>query len=106
MDRIPPETILLIKNYISHLEKNHIRVRKAVVFGSYARGTADEWSDIDVALVSDDFEGVRYLDRSKIRKFTRECSSLLSPLPFKTEEFSDQDPFVRHILANGYIISP
>jgi len=33
------------------------RVRAAYVFGSQAEGTADEWSDLDIAAFMDDVEG-------------------------------------------------
>jgi predicted nucleotidyltransferase len=34
-----------------------------MVFGSRVSGIADEWSDIDIVLVSDRFAGLRVLDR-------------------------------------------
>jgi predicted nucleotidyltransferase len=30
-------------------------VDQAVLFGSHARGRADEWSDVDLAVISPDF---------------------------------------------------
>jgi predicted nucleotidyltransferase len=30
-------------------------VDQAILFGSHARGTADEWSDVDLAVISPDF---------------------------------------------------
>ena len=61
-------------------------------------------SDIDIALVSDVFEGIRIKDRSKIRKITLDISTDLSPLPFRPEEFTTEDPFVREIIEHGIII--
>lgn len=40
-----------------------IRVSRIIVFGSHADGTAREHSDIDVALISDDFEGMNLVQR-------------------------------------------
>ena len=37
-----------------------------VLFGSRVCGEPDEWSDIDVVLVSRRFEGVRFLDRMRL----------------------------------------
>ena len=37
------------------LEEEGLRVAKIILFGSYAREQATEESDIDVAIVSDDF---------------------------------------------------
>ena len=40
------------------------RARKAIVFGSVARGEADEWSDLDLVIVADTHRPFleRYLD--------------------------------------------
>ena len=104
MDKIPVKIAKLLKKYIEELEENRIPIRQAVLFGSYAAGGSHEWSDIDIALVSDVFEGIRIKDRSKIRKITLDISTDLSPLPFRPEDFTLQDPFVREIVEHGIII--
>jgi predicted nucleotidyltransferase len=71
------------------------------LFGSHVTGFSTEWSDIDIALVSDVFEGIRMRDRNKIRKITMAISSDLSPLPFRPEDFTLNNPFVREILETG-----
>ena len=101
MDKIPIKIHRLLKKYVEELEKNRIPIRQAVLFGSYAAGGSHEWSDIDIALVSDVFEGVRIRDRNKIRKITLDISTDLSPLPFRPEDFTPEDPFVREILEHG-----
>ena len=104
MDKVPVKITRLLKKYIEKLEENQIPIRQAVLFGSYAAGGSHEWSDIDIALVSDVFEGIRIKDRSKIRKITLDISTDLSPLPFRPEEFTPEDPFVREIIEHGIII--
>jgi predicted nucleotidyltransferase len=101
MDKIPVKIARLLHKYIQKLEENRIPIRHAVLFGSYAAGSVNEWSDIDIALVSDAFEGVRIRDRNKIRKITLDISADLSPLPFRTEDFTPDDPFVREIIEHG-----
>ncbi len=91
----------IIERYLAELEKNQFPIKNAVLFGSYAEGRADEWSDIDVALVSDAFEGDRFNDRAKIRRITLSVSSDLSPLPFRPEDFIRENPLVREILEKG-----
>ncbi len=59
MDKIPIKIHRLLNKYVEELEKNRIPIRQAVLFGSYAAGGSHEWSDIDIALVSDVFEGIR-----------------------------------------------
>lgn len=45
------------------LETRGIRVAKLVLFGSYATGQFHEGSDIDLVVVSDDFEGKSHWER-------------------------------------------
>lgn len=101
MDRISNEVKSIVDEFIRQLEDNNIQIKKAILFGSQISGSADEWSDIDIALISDNFEGVRYKDKGKIRKITLSVSSLLSPLPYSTQDFSEMDPFLEHIIATG-----
>jgi predicted nucleotidyltransferase len=104
MDKIPVKIARLLKKYIEKLEENRIPIRQAVLFGSYAAGGSHEWCYIDIALVSDVFEGIRIKDRGKIRKITLDISTDLSPLPFRPEEFTLENPFVREIIEHGIII--
>ena len=101
MAEIPYQIKKIIDQYIRELEANDIHIGKAILFGSYARGNADDWSDIDIALVSEAFEGDRLEDRNKIRKITLSVSSDLSPLPFRPEDFSPENPFVKEIIEKG-----
>jgi predicted nucleotidyltransferase len=57
------KTIKNIKKYILELERNKIPIKRAILFGSYAKGFARPESDIDVALISDVFSGDRFKDR-------------------------------------------
>ena len=90
-----------IKSYIEQLESIGVHVQQVILFGSYANGKYDEWSDIDLAIVSDDFAGNRFNDRNKIRKLTLKLNSDISPLPFRPEDFNDSDYFVKEILETG-----
>jgi uncharacterized protein len=90
-----------VKFYIAQLETIGIHVQQAILFGSYASGKYDEWSDIDLAIVSNDFAGNRFEDRNKIRKITLQVNSDISPMPFRPEDFSDSNYFVKEILETG-----
>ena len=105
MDKIPAHIIKSIKLLINELEKNDISIKKAVLFGSYAKGTNHKYSDIDLALVSDRFIGNRFLDKEKIRKYIVSINPDISPMPFRTEDFTDDDFFAHEILKNGIQIS-
>ena len=49
MDR--NDAIILSKTYVEKVKKNHIDVLSAWLFGSYAKGSYTDDSDIDLALV-------------------------------------------------------
>lgn len=104
MDNIPDTIREVITNYLKSLDAHHIRIRKVVLFGSYVTGKANEWSDIDVALVSDDFEENWFKDRNRIRRLTLAVDNRLSPVPYRPESLLAPDPFFKKILETGIAI--
>ena len=90
-----------IRSYLEQLERIGIHVQQAILFGSYASGKYEEWSDIDLAIVSKDFVGNRFEDRNKIRKITLQVNSDISPMPYRPEDFNDSNYFVKEILETG-----
>ena len=90
-----------VKRYIEELEKNGIKIREAILFGSIVKGTAKEWSDIDIALVSPDFTGDRFEDRRKIVPLRRNIDNRIEPLPFRPEDFYDGGMLVEEIKKTG-----
>ncbi len=93
--------IEIIKRYIEELEKNGIEIREAIIFGSFVKGIAKEWSDIDIALVSPDFTGDRFEDRRRIVPLRRNIDNRIEPLPFRPEDFYDGGMLVEEIKKTG-----
>lgn len=89
MAEIPFIVRTKLDKFLFLLNKKNINVQKAILFGSYANGKADKWSDIDIAIVSDDFSGNRFNDRLLLIDIVLEAGSDLSPLPFRIEDFDD-----------------
>ena len=54
--------ITAIREYMEALGKAGIHVRKSVLFGSYARGEADRWSDIDLIVIAPEFDAGKELE--------------------------------------------
>lgn len=104
MAEIPDRVRRIIDKYIKTLEENNIPIKHAILFGSYAQGNYNKWSDIDIALVSNIFEGNRFIDRDKIRKINLSVSSDLEILPYRPQDFTTDDPFVREIIETGVTI--
>lgn len=101
MAQVPDSIMNILRKYVTELEKDNIHLKAVVLFGSYAKGKYEEFSDIDVALVSDDFQGVRFLDRRRITKPTLATDYRIDPLPYRSEDFNEEDLFVKEILKTG-----
>jgi len=50
------------------LASSGVNVQKLIVFGSRARGEGNEDSDLDIAIVSNDYEGKDIFDRVRLAK--------------------------------------
>src|SRR2546423_1320311 len=53
----------LIHRYVAALEARGIPVERVILFGSHAAGHAQEWSDIDIAVISPKFDALSLLER-------------------------------------------
>lgn len=101
MAEIPDHIRRIIRQYLASLKEHGFEIQYAILFGSYARGQSNEWSDIDLALVSHEFEGVRFTDKNKIRKITIAVSKDLEVFPFNPGDFTPSNPLAKEIMETG-----
>lgn len=87
--------------HFAQCASEQFRIRDVYIFGSYAQGTPHEYSDIDVAIVADDFLGDRFDDVKSLIKFMLKSSIDIEIHPFKTEDFTPDNPLVEEILRTG-----
>ena len=83
----------LAKKY-AQLVSQFISVKEAYLFGSYAdkKAKLHKWSDIDVAIISDDFEKMPIDLASKmLSKATQGISTSIEPVPIPSSEMQDPD---------------
>ena len=66
MSRTTLEEVIKVAKRLIELLSPRFRVSEAYVFGSYVRGTWLRTSDIDLVIVSPDFEGIPFLRRLDI----------------------------------------
>jgi len=78
-------------------------VSKAYMFGSHARGTATELSDVDVCFFLDSFNGKRRVDIIKeLLKLTHGYDEVgFEPLVFPASELSNGNPFALEVVNTG-----
>ena len=81
---------------------NTFNISTAYLFGSAVNGIPDTESDIDIAVVSKDFQGLPYEDIKKISKYRRKVDLRLEIHPFSLEEIKKDPPhFYLHIKNIG-----
>lgn len=91
----------IIKKFITELNKKKIKVIKVILFGSYAKGIDREDSDIDIAVVCEDF-GTDTIDRNMtLWKIAVKVDTRIAPISLSMSEFEkDYIPIVTEI-KNG-----
>lgn len=90
-----------IKQYLGVLELNNIKVKSAYLFGSYASGNATEGSDIDIAIVTDDFKGDEFDFQLLLMKYARAIDIDIEPHPYLENEFTRDNPTANEVLSTG-----
>jgi predicted nucleotidyltransferase len=81
-----------VKNYILAVNKQSAKVSFAVIFGSQVKGNANEWSDIDLLVVSPDFD--IKIERSQINQLWRiagRTDSRIEPIPCGEKQWQEDD---------------
>jgi len=90
-----------IKLFVSKLDEQGIKIKKAYLFGSYANGKANRYSDIDIAVVSEQLKGDLIRDNEKFIKLKVVTNDYLEIHPFRPEDFNKHNPFAREIIETG-----
>ena len=101
MVTIPANVRATVEEFIRQLNADNLRILRAYIFGSYAKGQQSKWSDIDVALVSDQFEGDMFNDRCKLSPYVVRIDADIETHPFSTKDFTEDNPFVEEIIKTG-----
>jgi predicted nucleotidyltransferase len=93
------EAIVIAQKY-AQVVKATLGYDKMILFGSYAKGKADEHSDIDIAVVFDDYDN--HVQRQvELLKLTRHVDSRIEPHPFREKDFTVNNPLAHEILTSG-----
>jgi predicted nucleotidyltransferase len=87
---------------------NKFRIERALLFGSSARGDRLEESDIDIIVISSDFEGISMPNRQALIQREWNGEEEVQALAFTPEEFSkiSRRSTMREILSYAKDISP
>lgn len=96
----------IVKEYVETLKDKGYIFSAVYLFGSYAKGQPRQWSDIDVAVVSDKLKRNRDKNENLLWHIRRQVDSMIEPHAFTKKDFQDwSDPMVREIRATGIRIA-
>ncbi len=97
------QVVEIIKGFIDELRRE-IPIKEIILFGSYAHGNPKEYSDIDLAVISDWFEGRPKIENMQyLSRVAAAYNSLIEALPFTEEEYRNLDKrsFLASIVKSG-----
>ena len=87
--------------YLTALENQGVRITQAFVFGSWAKGSAGTWSDIDLAVVSPQFNSWS-AKNNLLAKAMRGDFAMVEAHGFHPKKFNpSKNPVVNEITAHG-----
>ncbi len=102
---VKKKVVGIIKNYMMYLIKEGIKVEKAVIFGSYAKGNYHVDSDIDVLIISKHFGKNRVKEGQELFKRTRFIDARIEPIPVSKKEYEEGDnSFINDIKKYGIAV--
>jgi len=90
----------ILKRFLAAVQQRQ-RVEAAYLYGSQVEGTATEWSDIDVAVVSPDFSADLFQERVALMRLAAQIDDRIEPHPFTPQDFNANDPLVNEIQRTG-----
>ena len=89
-----------INEYVEEIRK-HYNIVAIILFGSYAKGTEHKDSDIDIAIVSEDFDDI-YDSMADLMGMTWDIDARIEPHPIKKKDFDEESNyFVKEIIDTG-----
>jgi len=94
-----------VRDYVGEICDSGVNIRKAFLYGSFAKGTQHEWSDIDVALVADEFTGLP--DDHDLFPYIgiKKPYIRIETITYPTDYFQQGDPFIDEIKKTGILIN-
>ena len=96
-----PDTVKEILGQFLAIVLQQQRIEAAYLYGSQVKGTATEWSDIDVAVVSPDFSADLFRERVTLMRLAVQVDDRIEPHPFRPQDFNATAPLVSEIRRTG-----
>ena len=91
----------IVQKYVDKILENY-HVEAIILFGSYAKGTEHEDSDIDIAVVTDDIENDVFEEEVKLMVLRRGIDYRIEPHIIRIQDYKEKnDPFIQEVINTG-----
>ncbi len=96
-----------VKRYLAALPSFGIHATRAVLFGSFALGRADEYSDIDLIVIAPEFDAKRDISLVKGLWRATVCDNRIEPIPCGEKEWETDGsrPILEIARREGIVIT-
>jgi len=91
----------IVERYVEKICENY-NVYAIILFGSYAKGTENVDSDIDIAIITDDFEEDIFDEVLNLMKLRRTIDTRIEPHLIRIDDYKKAaTPFIKEVIENG-----
>lgn len=99
---IAPEIRNTVIKFARVIKNQGIPIVKLIIFGSYAKGKAKKYSDIDLCIVSPKFGKDSIAELQFLLKQSRNVDDRIEPIPLSPEEYQNtSSPFIFEVKKFG-----
>ena len=95
----------ILARFRDSIESQHVKVDKLILYGSYAIGANREGSDIDVVVISTDFAGKDYWQRTDIlSQAIYDVFEPIEAIALTPEEWENRESAIVEYARTGEIV--
>ncbi len=95
------ELMQIVQKYVSKILENY-NVEAIILFGSYAKGTEHENSDIDIAVITDDIENDIFDEEVKLMILRKGIDYRIEPHIIRIQDYKEvSTPFIQEVIETG-----
>ena len=99
------DALTISRNYLLRLKDSNFNFSNAWLFGSYAKGSQHENSDIDIAIILNDNQPISFETEIKLMTCRKGNETLIEPHVFSENDFEQSSPLVEQIVKFGIPIN-
>lgn len=91
----------IVQKYVEKICENY-KVYAIILFGSYAKGTEHEDSDIDIAIITDDIKSDVFDEEVNLMGLRKGIDYRLEPHIIRIEDYKKAEtPFIQEVIDTG-----